>query len=142
MTAIEWLDHASDIGFRASGATIDVAFCEAARALFSLMFDIETIRPRTEHVVRVAATSQRGLLVEWLSELLAQRDLVDLIFSRFDVRVSGDNRSGFSAVGVASGEPFDPTRHVPETEVKGISYLGLEVAHRGDAWIAQCVVDV
>jgi len=142
MTPIEWLDHTADMGFRASGGTIESAFCEAARALFSLMFALEEIRPRTEYRISVSATSLSELLVEWLSELLVQKELSGLVFSRFEVAISGNELSGFSAIGRAFGETLDRDRHRPGTEVKGISYLGLDVSQRDEMWVVQAVVDV
>ncbi len=142
MTPIEWLDHTADMGFCASGDTIEGAFCEAARALFSRMFALAEIRPRTEHRITVSATSLSELLVEWLSELLVQKELSGLVFSRFEVAISGNELSGFSAIGRASGETLDRDRHRPGTEVKGISYLGLDVSQRDEMWVVQAVVDV
>ena len=142
MTPIEWLDHTADMGFRASAGTIEGAFCEAARALFSLMFALEEIRPRTEHRIAVSATSLPDLLVEWLSELLVQKELSGLVFSRFEVAIEGNDLSGFSATGRAVGQVLDPDRHRPGIEVKGISYLGLDVSQRDEIWVVQAVVDV
>ena len=142
MTPIEWLDHTADMGFRAIGDSIEGAFSEAARALFSLMFALEEIQPLTEHRIEVSAPSLAELLVEWLSELLIQKELSRLVFSRFEVAIAGNELSGFVAEGLAFGEMMDRERHQPGTEVKGISYLGLDVSQRDEMWIAQVIVDV
>lgn len=142
MTSIEWLDHTADVGFRATGESIEDAFCAAAQALFSFMFAFEEIRPQTEHRIVVSAPSFSELLVEWLSELLVQKELSGLVFSRFEVTISGSEASGFSADGRAFGEILDRERHQPGTEIKGISYLGLDVSHHGKMWVVQVVVDV
>jgi len=140
--AIEWLDHTADAGFRASGASIEIAFCEAARALFSLMFAVECIDARTEFQITLNAARLEDLLIEWLSELLVQKDLSGLVFSRFELVISGNETVGFSASGRALGEPLDRVRHQPGTEVKGISYLGLAVSCQDGIHTAQVVVDV
>lgn len=142
MSPIEWLDHTADVGFRATGDSIEDAFCEAARALFSLMFAVENIHECTTYRIAVNAATLEGLLVEWLSELLAQKDLTRLVFSRFEVKISGNETSGFSAMGHAFGEPLDRARHQPGTEVKGISYLGLDVSCHDELWTVQVIVDV
>lgn len=142
MTPIEWLDHTADRAFRATGDSIESAFCEAARAVFSLMFAVDEIRPQTEHRVEVSAPSLSNLLVEWLSELLVQKELSGLVFSQFEVAIVGNEVSGFVAEGRALGEMLDRERHHPGTEVKGVSYLGLSVSQRGEKWVAQVVVDV
>ena len=81
------------------------------------------------------------LLVEWLSELLAQKDLAGLYYSRFRVAIA-EERSGFHLDGRAWGEPLDPLRHRVKLEVKGVTYSGLHVVQEGERWIAQCVVDI
>jgi protein archease len=142
MSAIEWLDHTADIGFRATGASIEAAFCEAGKALFSLMFDIGTIEESAEYSFELSADTCEGLLADWLSELLAQKDLTRLIFSRFEVAISRSEASGFLAKGRAFGERLDRVKHQAGTEIKGISYLGLEVVCQDAACTAQVLVDV
>ncbi len=138
---IEYLDHTADLGLRAAGTTLGEAFSEAARGLFALMLDLATVRPLREHAVHLQAPSDSDLLVEWLSDLLAQKELTGLVFSKFDVRV-GRDEGGLHLDGVAAGERLDPSRHRPKIEVKGISYLGLDVRRTDGGWEAQCVLDV
>jgi len=142
LTPIEWLDHTADVGFRASALSLEDAFCESARALFSLMFAIDAIEPATEKHVELAANTLPELLVEWLSELLAQKELTGTVFSHFSIAISGDDSSGYRAQGCAAGETLDRVRHQPGTEIKGISYLGLAVSQQNGLWTAQVVVDV
>jgi len=138
---IEYLEHTADIGLRASGTTLEQAFCEAARGLFSVMVEPVSVEPRRLYVIRRNAPSLPELLVEWLSDLLAQKELTGLFFSEFEVSIERTS-SGFILVGKARGEPLDVHRHRFGTEVKGISYLGLSVRETSGSWIAQCVLDV
>jgi len=139
--AIEYLDHTADLGLRATGGTIEEAFCEAARGLFGAMIALDAVAPRRSCALGIAAESEPDLLVEWLSELLAQKDLTGLVFSSFDVRIERRG-NGWRLEGRAFGEPLDPARHHPRAEVKGISYLGLEVAKQAGSWQVRCVMDV
>jgi SHS2 domain-containing protein len=139
--AIEYLEHTADLGLRASGATLEETFCEAARGLFALMLDLRAVQPRAEYAVHLEAVSYADLLVEWLGELLAQKELTGLVFSRFEA-VIRRHETGFCLDGVARGERLDPSKHGPRIEVKGISYLGLDVRRHDGGWAAQCVVDV
>ena len=142
MTPIEWLEHTADVGFRVRGTSVEQAFAEAARALFSLMVDLDTVKPESGTRIAAKAGTLPELLVEWLSELLAQQELTGTVFSQFDVAIEGDYASGFHAQGHALGEAFNRSRHRPGTEVKGISYLGLSVTQHDGDWVAQVVVDV
>lgn len=139
--AFEYLDHVSDVCIRASGETLGDTFCEAARAMFNVMVDIDQVRPQKRVKLRVSARTPNLLLVEWLGRLLSEKDLSGLIFSRFSARIA---QRGEELVleGSARGEAFDPSRHEPKTEVKGVTYAGLRVWEKDGLFIAQCVLDV
>jgi len=137
----EYLDHTADIGIRGIGKTVEEAFCEAARAIFNLMVNLEEIVPEKAIHVTVEARQLDLLLVEWLSTLLAKKDLEGLLLSRFHVELR-EMENGFSLRGVGWGEPLDLKRHRPDTEVKGVTYAGLRVQREDEQWLAQCVVDI
>ena len=106
------------------------------------MVRVDAVRAEQRRAFACRAESLAGLLVEWLGALLAEKDVSDLVFGRFDVEV-GERDRGFELRGVAQGEALDPARHEPGIEVKGVSYLGLTVDREaaGD-WVARCVLDV
>ena len=137
----EYLDHTADVALRGTGETPEEAFCEAARAMWSLMVDLGAIRPKES--VRVERDAERLdlLLVEWLAALLAEKDISGLLFSRFRASI-GRRGEEYRLDGEAWGERLDPARHQTKLEVKGITYSGLRVVREKDRWIAQCVVDV
>ncbi len=137
----EYLDHTADIGIRGIGKTVEEAFCEAARATFNLMVDLEEVVLKEAIHVTVEARQLDLLLVEWLSTLLAKKDLEGLLMSRFQVELR-ETENGFSLQGVGWGEPLDLKRHRPKTEVKGVTYAGLRVQKEDERWLAQCVVDI
>ncbi|NOX45059.1 MAG: archease [Caldiserica bacterium] len=137
----EILEHEADAGVRGIGGSLEEAFCEAARAMFSLMVDLEAVRPEREVPVRVEAETLEVLFVSWLGELLALRDLEGMVFSRFEARIKGtDGR--WMLEGKAYGEPLDPARHRPAVEVKAATYYGVKVGKDDGRYIAQCVVDL
>ena len=139
--AYEILDHTADAGVRGIGKTVEEAFCEAARGMFSLMVDLERVEPKEAMEVEVQADSLEGLLVAWLGELLARRDIDGLVFSRFEVKIKRED-SGYRLFGKAWGEPLDPAHHRAGVEVKAATYFGMRVEKEGDRWIAQCVLDL
>ncbi len=137
----EILEHEADAGVRGIGETLEEAFCEAARGMFSLMVDIDAVRPERAVPVEVEAETLEVLFVSWLGELLALKDLEGMVFSRFEVRI--ERRDGtWVAKGKAWGEPLDPERHKPGVEVKAATYYGVRVGKANSHYIAQCVVDL
>ncbi|HEC62826.1 MAG TPA: archease [Candidatus Acetothermia bacterium] len=139
--AYEILEHTADAGVRGIGNTLEEAFREAARGTFSLMVDLERVELRQEVALEVQADSLEGLLVAFLGELLAKRDIEGLVFSDFKVKI-GKGKGGWRLTGVAWGEPLDPARHRPGVEVKAATYFGVRVEKEGHRWIAQCVLDL
>ncbi len=136
-----YLDHAADLAIRAWGSSVGEAFAEAALAMFSKMIRTDQVRPMIARKYALQADSLRHLLVAWLAALLVPKDVEDLVFSRFEVDVR-TAELGFELRGRAFGEPLDPERHEPSGEVKGITYLGLDVREEAGVWYAEFVADV
>ena len=78
------------------------------------------------------------LLVEWLNALIFEMATRLLLFSRFEVRLNGEQLSAR-----AWGERVDVSRHQPAVEVKGATLTSARVEQNSTGqWLAQCVVDV
>ena len=133
----EIFEHKADVGIRGRGKTLEEAFEDAARAMFSVMVDLETVRPIEAFEVEVSASDEEALFVEWLNELLSVADLNDVVFSDFKVEISGN-----ALKGKARGEKWDLERHKPKTEVKAATYSSLLVKNENGSYVAQCIVDV
>ncbi len=143
----ETFEHGADIGIRGFGSSVDNAFANASRAMFSLMVeDLSLVHPTQTLEIHADSMDLEGLLVAWLNELLAQWDIEGLVFSDFSVKIRQETLSGgnhhWAVTGVARGEPFSPQRHVRGIEVKGATFSELYVGRKDGIWTAQCVVDV
>jgi SHS2 domain-containing protein len=130
--------HGADWGVRGRGASVEEAFRNAARAMFSLVVeDLSTVRPRERIEVEAQAPDPELLFVDWLNALLAGAGEAGIVLGDCSLRVEGNR-----ARGEARGEPYDPARHAGGTEVKGATLSGLRVGREGDRWVAECIVDV
>ena len=137
----ELLPHPSDMGVRGIGETLEEAFAEAARAMFSLMADLERVEPKDAIPFKVEADSLENLFVSFLGELLFLRDVHGMLFSRFELRIKEEGQR-VCLEGVAYGEKFDPQKHRPGIDVKAATYAWVKVEKTDGTWIAQGVVDV
>jgi SHS2 domain-containing protein len=126
----------------ATGATLEETFREAARGVFALMVDLEALRPERPVEIAVDAESETLLLVEWIAELLAVKDLEGMLFARFEPVIEPAPRGGFALRATVWGEPPERTRHELGVEVKGISHAALRVGRSAAGWHAQFVVDL
>ena len=130
--------HGADIGVRGIGMTAAAAFAEAARALFAVITDLDTITPRVGIAIACEAPDLRILLIDWLNALIYESATRKMLFSRFEVEIEGSRLTGR-----AWGEAVDVARHAPAVEPKGATFTALRVERTADGqWLAQCVVDV
>ena len=116
----EVLDHTADVGIRAEGSTLEEAFSECARGMFSLMGDIESCRPEISVEIDVEGHDLESLLYAFLSELLYLSETEEVLFSRFDIAMEGTRIRG-SASGCRIA---DVERHM---EIKAVTYHMLSV---------------
>ena len=131
----EEINHTADVGIRAFGGTAEELFANAAAGMFSLVVDLETVKPTGEMEVRVTADDLPGLLVSWLTELLFLHETQRLLFSDFDVRIDG-----LAVRGRARGETIDKGRHELRVAIKAVTYHRLTVdLKRG---IAEVIFDM
>jgi len=133
----ETFEHEADIGIRGCGTTMEEAFVNAAKALYSVMVNIDTVETRESRDISVHAPDHELLLVEWLNALLSLSDIERMVFSTFKVTIDDSALSG-----TAWGEKLDQRRHEPHVEVKGATYHLLSVKQEDGRYVAQCVVDV
>ncbi len=134
----ETFEHGADIGIRGIGKTLEEAFINAAKALFSLIvINLEAVRPERRVEIQAEGENLEELFLDWLNKLLAEAGIENLVFSEFGCHIDGLKLSGWAA-----GEPIDEERHELGEEVKGATYTMLKVEKIGDLWVAQCVVDV
>ena len=105
------------------------------------MCNLSRVRPKQEVRFTVSAHDLDALFVEWLNELLVQRDISNMLFSDFKVKIKKrDTRYLLDAV--ARGEPIDEERHELKIEARAATYSGLKSGRKKDKVFFQCVVDV
>ncbi len=133
----ETFEHRADIGVRGYGKSLEEAFENGAKAMFSVMVDIEGVRPVETEEIICEAPDIEILFVEWLNNLISHAHLSGKLFSCFKVEITEN-----SLKGLAIGERIDKNRHHIMTEVKGATYSNLKVDKEDDMFVAQCIVDV
>ncbi|MBN2067322.1 MAG: archease [Candidatus Diapherotrites archaeon] len=136
----ETFEHKADIGIRGIGNSREEAFGECARAMFSVMANLEKVEAKEEDEVKAESQDIEGLLVQFLNELLYLRDVKERLYSRFDLYIIND-AEGWKLNGKAFGESIEKDKHSIKTDVKAASYHQLKVEEKNGKWVAQCVVD-
>jgi SHS2 domain-containing protein len=135
---LEFVDHTADEYIRVTGADLPQLLERLAWAMFSLLTDMECIRPQKRWRIAVEADDPESLVVRWLSELNVLHQTDHVLLSEFDVSVSG--KTALEAV--VRGETIDHERHDIFTEIKAVTYHGLDITRCGDRLVASVIFDM
>ena len=133
----ELIDHTADVGIRAYGVDIKQAFANAAKGLFSLITELENVDEVLHRDIKLTATDQEGLLVEWLNELIYLFDTENILFKRFDITQLDYTRLKARIY----GERVDKVKHELKTGVKAATYHMLKV-DKDDGCKVQVLFDI
>jgi SHS2 domain-containing protein len=133
-----YIEHPSDVGFEAYGATLEELFANAALAMYSFMTDVEEIETAEEREVTVNAEDLYSLMFDWLDEMLFLFESESLVMKNFDITV---DESRFSITGKCRGGKFNPAKHESGIIIKAVTYNMMEVK-KNEVWHARVVLDV
>jgi len=133
----EIINHTADIGIVAYGADLSQAFANAARALFSLITDLDDVAEVLHRDVELTAPDEEGLLVEWLNELIYLFDTENILFKRFDIIQLNNTQLKARSY----GEKVDKSKHELKTGVKAATYHMLKV-DRANGCKVQVLFDI
>ena len=133
----EIIDHTADVGIAAYGADVSQAFANAARALFSLITELDDVAEVLYRDIELTAPDEEGLLVEWLNELIYLFDTENILFKRFDIIQLNNTQLKARSY----GEKVDKSKHKLKTGVKAATYHMLKV-DKGDGCKVQVLFDI
>jgi len=119
----EIVNHTADVGVIAYGANINQAFANAAKALFSLIAELDNVEEVLHRDIELLAPDQESLLVDWLNELIYLFDTEHIIFKRFDIIELNDTQLKARSY----GEKVDSLKHILKIGVKAATYHMLKV---------------
>jgi len=133
----EIVNHTADVGIIAYGADMSQAFANAAKALFSLITELDDVEEVLHRDIELTATDEESLLVEWLNELVYRFDTENILFKRFDIIQLDKTQLKARSY----GEKVDSSRHKLKTGVKAATYHMLKV-DKGDGCKVQVLFDI
>jgi SHS2 domain-containing protein len=134
----EILEHPSDLGIEARGATMAEAFRNAALGLVSVIAGSSKITSCEERVISLVALDRENLLVRWLTEILFLYDAEKFLTA--DAKFEIINNTSLKAT--ILGQKYDSMKHELNLDIKAITYHKLMVEKLDDIWIARVFVDI
>ncbi len=141
----KYLEHEADMGIYAQAESWPEVFSEGARAVFSLMFKIDGRQQTTDGrkiAIEVKADNIDGLFVEWINELLAQKDINSMVFFKFKIDKINQADKEYELIGNVQGIPVSQYKGEIKVEVKAATYSGLKCGRKNDKYFCQCIVDI
>jgi len=137
-TGFETFEVTADQGIHAWAPDLPGLFREAARGLWSLMFESAGVQAVRSVPVAVEAADRELLLVAWLNELLYLYEVDGLAGAEAQI----DRLTDTGLLAAVRGETLDLSRHRVVGHVKAVTYHDLRVAPTPAGWEARIVVDV
>lgn len=143
--APDWLreiDHTGDIGIQVTAESLPQLFERAATGMFGVLTDVDTIRPEQRTKFEVTGSDREALMVRWLSDLNYDHTVDHLVFTDFEVDAIEETSDGLTLTASAGDEPIDPDRHTIYTEIKAVTFHGLEIQETDGTWTVQVIFDM
>lgn len=135
---IRYIEHPSDVGFEASGDTLEEVFANSAIATYSFMTDVDAIEEDVEREVEIKSEDLYSLMFDWLDEMIFMFESESLVMKKFDIEV---DLADFSVRGKCRGGKFNPYKHESGIIIKAVTYNMMEIK-KNEVWHARVVLDV
>lgn len=132
------IDHTGDVGIEVSATSLEELFCEATRGLTDIITDLSSVEVKDERMIEVDGTDREQLLQRFLSELLFLFDTERFLCSECAIGSLTDT----NITAVLKGEAFDPERHEGKTEVKAVTYHGMEIKEDNGTFRCTIILDI
>lgn len=134
MKDYEILEHPTDLKIRAFGKTKEELFSNMLKGMFlGAGAKIEN-RKKVSRKIKIKSADEQSLLVDFLSEALAQSDINNEVYFEAEF----EKLTGTGLVGKIFGSPVKSFG----TEIKAVTYHGLEIKKVSDGWKATVLFDI
>jgi SHS2 domain-containing protein len=132
----------ADVGFVASGDTLNECFAAAAHATLEVMLANPEVLEVCEHrAVHVESEALDLALLRFLEELVFYKDADQLLLRPTRVSVT-QQPEGWIVDAELEGETLNPARHQLSADVKAVTLHHLSVRCTDGNWEATVVLDI
>jgi SHS2 domain-containing protein len=145
------IEHTADLGMEVRASSLERLFGRAATGMMALVRDTDRgdrpasadspapapVQSAEERVIELERGNAdvAGLLVRWLRELLYLQEVEGFVYGEAEFE-------RLDASGLRARVRADPNPAPAIRELKGVTYHGLEVERRDDAWRARVIFDI
>ncbi len=126
----------SDVMFEAFGKNKKELFSNAAEAIFSVICEIKKVKPEKKLRIKVKGKNLKDLLYNWLQKLIAEVDIEEMFFSKFEIKKISDKELEAEVY----GEPL--SKEKSGTVVKAVTYYNFKLEKIDKGYKASISVDI
>ncbi len=135
-------EFTADVGFIATGTTLEECFTAAADAVLEVMLaNPRSLRSRQRRTARVHSEDLDLALLKFLEELVYFKDAERLLLRPTHIAVVREEGQ-WTVEAALAGEPIDSTRHELSADVKAVTLHRLNVRRTKGGWEATVVLDI
>lgn len=132
----------SDIAFKAWGDNLNDIFKEAAKAVYSLLTNIEELTDDLNYPINIKSDSLEKLLYKFLDEIIYLKD-AELFFPKnVDLVIVEDKDGNYILNGTFYGCEFDYKVHQMGNDIKAITYHDFYLKNLNNKWECYVLVDI
>jgi len=134
----EFINHTADVGIKVWGESLESLFENAAYSMFDILTELDKVKVKESLGVEIEGKRTDELLADWLRNLLYKFNGEGYLLREFNI----EEISKKDLKAKVGGEKLDLSRHTLKTEIKAVTYHGLEVKETANGWEAQVIFDV
>jgi SHS2 domain-containing protein len=133
----KYIDHTADMEMIAEAESLEKLFLEAAKGMYGIMLKMSKVEQEMSKVIEITQKRRENLLHDFLDELLYLLETENLVFSGFQMRITGSKLRC-----VCKGEKFDSVKHEEGSLVKAVTYNKLKIWKKNKKFLANIVFDM
>jgi len=130
----------ADIAFLAEGKNLEETFQAAALATTEAMVDMKTLKNKVKKEIVLESSNYDTLLYDWLSELIYIKDVDQILFKEFRIKIEKGKKYKLTAK--CYGDKIDFKRQLMGNDVKAVTMHKFKLEKQKDKWIAQVTIDI
>jgi len=134
----KFINHTADVGIKVWGESLESLFENAAYSMFDILTELDKVKVKESLGVEIEGKRTDELLADWLRNLLYKFNGEGYLLREFNI----EEISKKDLKAKVGGEKLDLSRHTLKTEIKAVTYHGLEVKKTSQGWEAQVIFDV
>jgi len=134
----KFINHTADVGIKVWGESLESLFENAAYSMFDILTELDKVKVKESLGVEIEGKRTDELLADWLRNLLYKFNGEGYLLREFNI----EEISKKDLKAKVGGEKLDLSRHALKTEIKAVTYHGLEVKKTSQGWEAQVIFDV